>query len=448
MRILIVDDEPQIRTIVRRLLVDEGYAVEAVASGEEGVKKALQWQPDLVLMDLSLPGVDGIDTMEMLRARGVNTHVILMTAYGTVDSAVWAMRLGAYHYIEKPFDNEELLNLIGRALDHRMLSTRVKDLEGQLRDRYDRQNTIGVSDRFQAVFSQVMRAAQSDATVLIEGDSGTGKELIVRALYQESSRHNGPFVALNCAALPAHLIESELFGHEAGAFTDARKLHAGKFEQASGGVLFLDEVGELPLEGQGKLLRVIQERELTRVGGHETIPVDVRLVSATNRDMEALVRDGLFREDLYYRINVVAIRMPTLRERQEDIPLLVDYVLDRFNVDSRRRVTGVDDEVMAVFREYAWPGNVRELENVVQGAAIMCLGEVIGVDDLPLRLRRPGTRDAGEELGSLAEAVAAVERRTIATALELEHGNRTRTAGRLGITRKTLLAKITTYGLE
>jgi DNA-binding NtrC family response regulator len=448
MKILIVDDERQIRTIVRRLLEDEGYAVEAVDSGEEGVKKGLDLQPDLVLMDLSLPGMDGIETMEMLRARGGDAQVILMTAYGTVASAVRAMKLGAFHYIEKPFDNDELLNLIGRALQQRRLETQVKDLKGQLERRYALANIVGTSGRMQAVFAQVVRAAQGDVTVLVEGESGTGKELIVRALHQESRRQEGPFVALNCAALPAHLIENELFGHEAGAFTDARQQYAGKFEQAARGVLFLDEVGELPLEAQGKLLRVIQEREITRIGGSENIPVDVRLVAATNRDMEALVREGGFREDLYYRLNVVVIRLPALRQRQEDIPLLVDFVLEGLNQDAERKVEGVDAEVVDLFRQYSWPGNVRELENVIQGAAIMCQGQVIRARDLPLRIQQQGVVDGAAELGTLAEIVAGVERRIIAEALELEEHNRTRTAARLGITRKTLLAKIAAFGLD
>jgi len=445
MKILIVDDEKQIRTILSRLLTDEGFTVKAVVSGEDCIKKGPDFHPDLVLMDLSLPGVDGIEAMELLRARGVEAQVILMTAYGSVESAVRAMKLGAYHYIEKPFDNDELLNLVHRALEQRRLESQVEDLKGQLDQRYAPENIIGVSDGMQAVFARVLRAARSEVTVLVEGESGTGKELIVRALHHQSKRKEGPFVALNCAALPAHLIENELFGHEPGAFTDARQRYLGKFEQANGGTLFLDEIGELPPEAQGKLLRVIQEREVTRIGGSESISVDVRLVAATNQELESLVQRGDFRQDLYYRLNVVAIRLPPLRQRQEDIPLLVDFFIDRINCEIENRLQGVTPRTLELFRQYDWPGNVRELENVLQGAAVMCRENLIQPQDLPLRLQNQV--EVEEKDATLAEILSGVERRIIAEALELEQHNRTRTAARLNITRKTLLAKIAAYGL-
>ncbi|MFA6111709.1 MAG: sigma-54 dependent transcriptional regulator [Candidatus Latescibacterota bacterium] len=448
MRVLVVDDEKQIRLVLRRLLADEGYEVEAVVSAEEALRQAQARPPDLVLMDLSLPGMDGIAAMEALRAAGLDAQVIVMTAYGRVESAVRAMKLGAYHYLEKPFDNDELLNLVARALEQRRLTRQVTVLQTQLDQQYSLENMVGVSGAMQAVFTQVTRVAASEVTVLVEGESGTGKELIVRALHRLGSRRDGPFVALNCAALPAHLIENELFGHEPGAFTDARERHLGKFEQAQRGTLFLDEIGELPPEAQGKLLRVIQEREITRIGGRDNVPVDVRLVAATNRELDRLVRDGAFRQDLYYRLNVVAIRLPPLRERPEDLPVLVDHFLARINQRTEHRVEGVAEAAMALFRQYDWPGNVRELENVLEGAAVMCRGTMVGPEDLPLRLQsRVGTAlPAGD--ATLAQAVAAVERRIIAEALALEGHNRTRTAARLGVTRKTLLAKIAAYGLE
>lgn len=447
-QILIVDDERQIRTIVARLLSDEGYAVEAVESGEKCLKAAVDLHPDLILMDLSLPGMDGIETMEVLRARGVDAEIILMTAYGSVESAVRAVKLGAYHYVEKPFDNDELLNLVARALAQRSLEDQVEDLKGQLERRYSLENIIGVSGPMQEIFVQVVRAAQSDITVLVEGESGTGKELIVRALHQQSRRRDGPFVALNCAALPPHLVENELFGHEPGAFTDARQRYVGKFEQATGGTLFLDEVGELPLDAQSKLLRVVQEREITRVGGSENIPVDVRLVAATNRSMDQLVAEGAFREDLYYRLNVVALRLPPLRRRLEDMPALVDFLLERINRGMERPVRGMDENVLELFHQYNWPGNVRELENVLQGAAVMCRDDILHASDLPLRIQQQREATGKNDKAPLAEILSGVERRIIAEALELEQHNRTRTAARLGITRKTLLAKITTYGLN
>jgi DNA-binding NtrC family response regulator len=446
-KLLVVDDEKQIRVILQRLLADEGYQVETAESGEECLPRALELRPDLVLMDLSLPGMDGIETLAALQAQGVDAQVLLMTAYGSVESAVRAIKLGAYDYIEKPFDNDDLLNRIRHALEQRQLQTQVQDLQARLDGRYHPEGIVGVSGVMQVVLSQVTRAAQSDATVLVQGESGTGKELIVRALHQQSRRRDGPFVALNCAALPATLIENELFGHETGAFTDARQRYCGRFEQAGGGTLFLDEVAELPLEAQGKLLRVIQEREISRIGGTETIPVDVRLVASTNRDLESLTRSGGFREDLYYRLNVVAVHLPPLRERGEDIPLLVDFFLSRLHRVGEGRLEGVESQAMELFRRYPWPGNVRELENVLQGAAVMCRGPRIQPEDLPLRVQQQEVGGQAGEASKLAEVLAQVERRIITEALELEKHNRTRTAARLGITRKTLLAKITEYGL-
>ncbi|MEW6754482.1 MAG: sigma-54 dependent transcriptional regulator [Candidatus Latescibacterota bacterium] len=446
-RILIVDDERQIRTILRQLLSDEGHQVEAVVSGEECLARAGDLRPDLVLMDLSLPGMDGIETMEALRGHGVEAAVILMTAYGTVTSAVRAMKLGAFHYVEKPFDNDALLNLVARALEQRRLAGQVARLREEVDLQGGLDEMVGASTCMQGVFAQVLRAARSEATVLVEGESGTGKELVVRALHRRSRRSEGPLVALNCAALPAHLIENELFGHEPGAFTDARRRYAGRFEQAQGGTLFLDEVGELPLEAQGKLLRVIQEREVMRIGGSQSVPVDVRLVAATNRAMDEMLQQGRFRQDLYYRLNVVAIRVPPLRDRPEDLPPLVDCFLERINRQAETPIRGVAPEVMQLFGRYEWPGNVRELANVLEGAAVMCRGEWIRPQDLPLRVQRTLAPATARTAGTLAEILTGVERDIIAEALALEGHNRTRTAARLGITRKTLLAKIAAYGL-
>ena len=443
--VLVVDDEAGIRRAVGAELEDQGYEVVMAASGSEALLRFAETEVDLVVTDLKMEGVDGLDVLREVKRRRPEAEVLMMTAYGSVESAVRAMKLGAYHYIEKPFDNDELLNLVHRALEQRRLESQVEDLKGQLDQRYAPENIIGVSDGMQAVFARVLRAARSEVTVLVEGESGTGKELIVRALHHQSKRKEGPFVALNCAALPAHLIENELFGHEPGAFTDARQRYLGKFEQASGGTLFLDEIGELPPEAQGKLLRVIQEREVTRIGGSESISVDVRLVAATNQELESLVQRGDFRQDLYYRLNVVAIRLPPLRQRQEDIPLLVDFFIDRINCEIENRLQGVTPRTLELFRQYDWPGNVRELENVLQGAAVMCRENLIQPQDLPLRLQNQV--EVEEKDATLAEILSGVERRIIAEALELEQHNRTRTAARLNITRKTLLAKIAAYGL-
>lgn len=446
-RVLIIDDERRIRLILSRLLRDEGYEVEVAASGEQGIEGARDFRPDVVLMDLSLPGMDGIEGMAAIREFVPEAETIMMTAYGTIESAVEAMRKGAYDYLTKPFDNDALVLKIKRLLERKHLSEEVETLKDQLNRRYAFENIVAVSGAMQAVFEMVGRASKTDVTVLVEGESGTGKELIVRALHHHSRRKDQPFVAVNCAALPTHLIENELFGHEKGAFTDATERYIGKFEQASGGTLFLDEIVELPPEAQAKLLRAVQEREITRIGGTKTIPVDVRLVAATNRDMEALMEEGRFRRDLYYRLNVVSIKIPPLRERREDIPLLVDHFIGRFAGAVERPVSGVSDEVMRLLNAYNWPGNVRELENVIQGAMVMAKDDFLRAGDLPLRIRT-AEADRGAFRGTLAEVVAQVERRVIGEALRMEGSNRTRTAERLGITRKTLLSKIKAYGLE
>jgi len=446
-RVLIIDDERRIRMILRRLLRDEGYDVEDAASGERGIEVAREFRPDVVLMDLSLPGMDGIEAMATIREFVPETETIMMTAYGTIESAVEAMRKGAYDYLTKPFDNDALVLKIKRLLERKHLSREVETLKDQLNQRYAFENIVAVSGAMQAVFEMVRRASKTDVTVLVEGESGTGKELIVRALHHHSRRKDKPFVPVNCAALPTHLIENELFGHEKGAFTDATERYIGKFEQASGGTLFLDEIVELPSEAQAKLLRAVQEREITRIGGTKTIPVDVRMVAATNQDMETSIEEGRLRRDLYYRLNVVSIKIPPLRERKEDIPLLVDHFIARFAGEIERPLSGVSEEAIRLLNAYDWPGNVRELENVLQGAMVMAKDDFLRTEDLPLRIQTVEA-DRGEFRGTLAEVVAQVERRLIGEALRIEGSNRTRTAKRLGITRKTLLNKIEGYGLE
>ena len=421
--------------------------MEHADSGERGIEVAREFRPDVVLMDLSLPGIDGIEATTRIREVVPEAETIMMTAYGTIESAVEAMRKGAYDYLTKPFDNDALVLKIKRVLERKHLSREVETLKDQLNRRYAFENIVAMSGTMQAVFEMVRRASKTDVTVLVEGESGTGKELIVRALHHHSRRKDKPFVAVNCAALPANLIENELFGHEKGAFTDATQRYIGKFEQANGGTLFLDEIAELPLEAQAKLLRAVQEREIVRIGGTKTIPVDVRLVAATNRDAEALIEEGRLRRDLYYRLNVVSIKIPPLRERKEDIPLLADHFIARFAGEIERPISGVSEEAMRLLNAYDWPGNVRELENVIQGAMVMAKSDFLRTGDLPLRIQTV-EGDRGELRGTLAEVLAQVERRVIGEALRIEGSNRTRTAKRLGITRKTLLSKIEAYGLE
>ena len=448
-RILVVDDERKIRTILMRLLRDEGYEVKEADSGRRALETARIFRPDAVLMDLSMPGMDGIEAMAAISEVVPDVETIIMTAYGSIESAVEAMRRGARDYLTKPFDNDELLLRIAHLLERKHLRREVDALKEELNRRYAFENIVAVSGKMQAVFEIVHRVSGTDVTVLIEGESGTGKELIVRALHQHSTRSEDPFVAVNCAALPSNLIENELFGHEKGAFTDAAERYVGKFEQADGGTLFLDEVAELPVEAQAKLLRAIQEREITRVGGDRPVPVDVRLVAATNRNLDLLVEGGGFRKDLYFRVNVVSIKIPPLKERQEDIPVLVDHFLGLFNERLGTAISGVSEKVSELFRAYDWPGNVRELENVLQGAMVVAQNRVLHVADLPLRMQTMSqVRKEEGASGTLSEMVERLERRVISEALSAEAGNRTRTARRLGITRKTLLVKIGAYGLE
>ena len=448
-RILVVDDERKIRTILARLLRDEGYEVADADSGPEAMEVAKAFRPDLVLMDLSMPGMDGIEAMAAISESVPGAETIIMTAYGSIESAVEAMRRGALDYLTKPFDNDELLLRIAHLLERKHLRREVDALKEELNRRYAFENIVAVSGEMQTIFEIMQRVSGTDVTVLIEGESGTGKELIVRAIHQHSARSEGPFVPINCAALPLNLIENELFGHEKGAFTDATERYVGKFEQADGGTLFLDEITELPPEAQAKLLRAIQEREITRIGGDRSIPVDVRLVAVTNRNLDALMEEGSFRRDLYFRINVVSIRIPPLRARKEDIPVLVDHFLGLFNERLGTSISGVSEEVSELFRVYDWPGNVRELENVLQGALVVARDRILHVADLPLRMQTMSQmREEKGRSGTLADMVERLERRVISEALKAEGGNRTRTAGRLGITRKTLLAKIGAYRLE
>ena len=448
-RILVVDDERKIRTILARLLRDEGYEVADADSGPEAMEVAKAFRPDLVLMDLSMPGMDGIEAMAAISESVPGAETIIMTAYGSIESAVEAMRRGARDYLTKPFDNDELLLRIAHLLERKHLRREVDALKEELNRRYAFENIVAVSGEMQTIFEIMQRVSGTDVTVLIEGESGTGKELIVRAIHQHSARSEGPFVPINCAALPLNLIENELFGHEKGAFTDATERYVGKFEQADGGTLFLDEITELPPEAQAKLLRAIQEREITRIGGDRSIPVDVRLVAVTNRNLDALMEEGSFRRDLYFRINVVSIRIPPLRARKEDIPVLVDHFLGLFNERLGTSISGVSEEVSELFRVYDWPGNVRELENVLQGALVVARDRILHVADLPLRMQTMSQmREEKGRSGTLADMVERLERRVISEALKAEGGNRTRTAGRLGITRKTLLAKIGAYRLE
>ena len=373
--ILVVDDEKQIRRILALLLKERRHQVAEAGSGEEALAILAESKPDLVLLDLKLPGIDGLETLRHLHAASPATDVIMMTAFGTIGSAVEAIRRGAVDYVTKPFDNDDLLLAVERTLELRRLSAEVESLRGELEARYGFNEIIGGSRELQEVFRMMAKVVPVDVTVLVTGESGTGKELVARAIHRKSKRAAAPFVAVNCSAIPQTLVESEFFGHEKGAFTDARESRPGKFEQADGGSLFLDEVGDLALDAQAKLLRALQERQVLRLGARVPKSVDVRVIAATNKELAEEVRRGRFREDLYWRLNVVHIRLPSLRERRADLPLLLDHFLDRFNRELGLSVRAIAPDARQLLCDYDWPGNVRELENTVCRAMILCEGK-------------------------------------------------------------------------
>jgi len=456
-RLLVVEDEARIRAIVIKLFEADGYAVEAVGDAESALERVGDLAPDVALLDLALPGMGGIELLGRLKAEHPRLQAVIMTAHGSIASAVEAMRLGAFDYVTKPFDNTELKLVVGRALALARLEARVETLEGQLEERFRPENMVGNSGAMADIFQRIAKIAPLDTTVLIQGESGTGKELVARAIHRYSKRKDGPFVAVNCGAIPPTLVESEFFGHERGAFTGARERRRGRIELAGGGTLLLDEVADLPANAQVGLLRVLEERELVRVGGERPIPTDVRIIAASNVDLAEAVEEGSFREDLFWRLNVVAFRIPPLRERREDVPLLADHFLRRFTDKlDRRDVTGFDPAALSLLVAHDWPGNVRELENTIEHAVALAAGTTVASDDLPPRLRAGGA-PAGEGAsdpgtGPLQQAVTraqeAVERRMIEDALAHAGGNRTEAAKALGVSRRTLFTKIRDLRVE
>jgi DNA-binding NtrC family response regulator len=454
-RVLVVEDEDKLRRVLVRLLADEHYEVAEADTGEKALALVPGFGPDVVVMDQNLPGISGLEAAERIVEQVPGAKVIVVTAFGAIDRAVEAMRRGAHDYLTKPFDNAELLMRVQRAMELRRLACEVADLREALGERCSFERILGKSASLQAVLHLARRAAQSEVSVLVEGESGTGKELLVRAIHHAGSRANGPLVAVNCAAVPGELVESAFFGHAKGAFTGAGEPHTGWFEQAHRGTLFLDEISEMPVGLQAKLLRALEEREITPLGGDAPIQVDVRVIAATNHAAVEAVRSGVLREDLYHRLAVVSIRIPPLRERPDDIPLLARHFLALSGQEARISSRTFSGEALTCLEAYPWPGNVRELRNAVQSAVLMGEREVIRVCDLPSAVQAAWAgRGSGPEgvaaphLPTLAEAVAAVEQRTIGQVLAEEKGNKTRAAERLGITRKTLLAKMVQYRLQ
>ena len=440
--LLVVDDDQNHRETLRTLLEDWGYATVGADSGEAAVALCREQPFDLILMDVRMSGMSGIEATRAIRGYNPAIPIVIMTAYSDVENAVEALKSGAYDYLTKPLAFDALKPALERALDHAALRDEVRVLRDSLSSSFDTRNVIGKSPAMRQLLGMISAIAPSEATVLITGESGTGKEVAARLIHANSNRRKGPYVAVNCAALSETLLESELFGHEKGAFTGAEKRREGRFLAADKGTIFLDEVGEIPLAMQVKLLRVIQERELQRVGGDQTIRVDVRILAATNRDLKREVEEGRFRQDLYYRLNVVSLQLPPLRERGEDIPLLAMHFLTMFAERNAKIVKGFTPAAMDRLLKYAWPGNVRELENVVERAVVLLIGEYVSERELPPGLTEDN--EAGKapkrDFGNMT--LEEIERMAVLDTLEQVGGNKSEAARRLGINRKTLLAKL------
>ncbi len=452
-RLLVVDDEPGVRESVR-MIFENDYRVLSAETGVEALRVIREDVPEVILLDVKMPRMDGIEVLRRIKENHHLSKVIMITATKTVRNAVEAMKLGAEDYITKPFDVDEIRLVVKRALEKINLMREVTSLRSEVERSYNFDHIVGRTDGMKKVFQTIRQIADKKSTVAIYGESGTGKELIARAVHYNSNRRNRPFVAVNVAALPETLIENELFGHEKGAYTDARERKRGKFELANGGTLFLDEIGELPMSAQVKLLRVLQEREFTRLGSSVNEKLDVRFIVATNRDLEEAMRQKQFREDLYYRINVVPIRIPPLRERKNDIHPLVNHILQKIRDEDGCSVPSVSKEALELLMEYHWPGNVRELENVIERCVAFCDGDTIRPEDLPEKIRSLQMdsdwldRNFMEKGQSLSQTIEAFEKKMIINALKRTRGNKTRAAETLRITRKMLRYKVDKYGIE
>jgi two-component system, NtrC family, response regulator AtoC len=447
-RVLVVDDEENLRLVLRTLLKRQGYEVETAASGEEALALVGTFGPDVILTDVRMPKMGGLDLLATLKAKGNDATVIVMSAYGNVDLALEAIKAGAYDYVQKPFKHEEVVLTLRKAEEREALRRENRALREEIRKEHQFEQILAKSSSMQEIFRTIAKIADFKTTVLVSGESGTGKELVARALHRRGSRRSSAFVAVNCGAIPENLLESELFGHKKGAFTDATADRRGLFEEADGGTLFLDEIGELPIALQVKLLRVLQDEMIRRLGDTRDVKVDVRIVAATHRDLVAEVKAGRFREDLYYRLNVLPIVVPPLRARREDIPLLIDHFVARNNARLGTSIRGLDTEARRILVEYSWPGNVRELENSIERAMVLAEGDLIGASDLPDRIRE--ARDpmqvqlASGEL-SIKKTTRVIEEMLIRRALQKTKGNRTRAAEVLELSHRALLYKIKDY---
>lgn len=444
--VLVIDDEPAHRLMVRVVLGDAGFRVLEADNGAIGLNILRIKSVDVVLLDMRMPGMSGLEVLQRLREGGTFPPVIMLTAFGNVGSAVEAMKTGAFDYLSKPADNDELLAVVQKAAEHASLRRENRELKKQI-GRMRETRIIGDSPDMRAVVELIEQVGPSEANVLILGESGTGKELVAQMLHEHSHRKNGPLVKVNCAALPENLLESELFGYVKGAFTGAAQDKPGRFQLAEGGTLFLDEIGELPLTLQAKILRALQERVVEPLGGIAPVSVDVRFIAATNRRLPDMIEKGTFREDLYYRLNVLEIRIPPLRERLEDIPLLADYLLRKLGQKNSKPLRSVSREFLDALMRHEWKGNVRELENVLERSLILCRDDILDVRDLPDHLRAPAESAASSSSALKESPLEAAERNALEDTLRKCGGHRERTAKALGISRRTLQYRLKKYGL-
>ena len=453
MRVLIVDDEEVLRDVLQTLLAREGFDILLASSGEECLFMLDTEEIDLVILDIMLPGISGIDTLRSIRLSNPSLPVIVITAFSSIDGAIEAMKHGAFHYIPKPFKNDEVVITVNKALEQRRLSNENERLKAELSEKYSYSNIIGKSEVMRKVFEMIRLAAPSRSNILITGESGTGKELVAKAIHHASPRSRNAFVTVNSGSLPPELLESSLFGHVKGAFTGAIASKRGLFEVADGGSIFLDEIGNINLETQAKLLRVIQEKEFMRLGAVDTIRVDVRIIAASNAELTKLVREGTFREDLFYRLNVIPIALPPLRRKREDIPLLVSHFLDKYAEENKRKVRELTPDAMRIIMDQSWPGNVRELENTIERAVVLCTTDRIGPELLPDYLRFPVQTDQPSlflpaDGLSLKDAVSRYERTMILQSLELANGVQKRAAELLQLKPSTLNEMMKRLGIH
>jgi DNA-binding NtrC family response regulator len=444
--ILVVDDDKLVNEFINETLTRAGYSVHSALSGPEALKLMEETDYDLILTDVRMPEMDGITLLMKIKAVSPDSVVVVITAYGTIENAVDAMRKGAYDYILKPFSPDEIEIVVRRGLEHRTLALENKVLRAQIRDKYSFENIVGQNRKLLDIFDLIQTAANSKATILLTGESGTGKELVAKAIHYNSPRKDMPFIRINCAALPENLIESELFGHEKGAFTGAIKQTKGRFELADGGSLLLDEVSEMDLGLQAKLLRVLQECEFERVGSGMPVKVDVRVIATSNRNLIDEVKKRKFREDLYYRLNVINIEIPPLRERKDDLPLLIEHFIHKFNEEDERHIEGLSEKALRLLQSYPWPGNVRELENLIHRAVVTSKNSVITHKDFPSYLALGPNAEMSDML-SEPITISEGEKILILKSLERHAGNRTKAAEELGITTRTLRNKLHEYGM-